>query len=75
MVAGDNPAQVPKATAPSRRVGPVCLPLMLQARTYFGASGNFRLQWIKSGPSAPFESLQKLEYGYDPVGNILSIQD
>lgn len=42
---------------------------------YLGAAGNFRLQWIKTGPSSPFEGLQKLEYAYDRVGNVSSIKD
>ena len=42
---------------------------------YLGAAGNFRLQWIKTGPSSPFEGLQKLEYAYDTVGNVSSIKD
>jgi len=42
---------------------------------YFGASGNFRLQWIKTGPTTPFEGLQKMEYTYDSVGNVLTIKD
>jgi RHS repeat-associated protein len=42
---------------------------------YFGGNGNFRLQWIKTGPTSPFEGLQKLEYSYDALGNVLSIKD
>ena len=42
---------------------------------YFGAGGNFRLQWIKTGPTSPFEGLQKMEYTYDSVGNVLTIKD
>ena len=42
---------------------------------YFGASGNFRLQQLKTGTSSNPTSLQDLRYTYDNVGNVLTIKD
>jgi len=42
---------------------------------YVYRTDNFRLQWIKTGPTSPFEGLQNLEYTYDAVGNVQSIKD
>jgi hypothetical protein len=33
-----------------------------------------RLRWMTSGAPGDLTSLQKLQYYYDPVGNVLSIQ-
>lgn len=42
---------------------------------YLYRTDNFRLQWIKTGPTSPYEGLQNLEYVYDAVGNVLTIKD
>jgi RHS repeat-associated protein/uncharacterized repeat protein (TIGR01451 family) len=42
---------------------------------YVYRTDNFRLQWLKSGTTSPYESLQKLEYAYDAVGNVDWIKD
>jgi RHS repeat-associated protein/uncharacterized repeat protein (TIGR01451 family) len=43
--------------------------------TYSYRADNHRLEWIRTGPTSPFEGLQKLHYVYDNVGNVLSITD
>lgn len=42
---------------------------------YIYRTDNFRLQWIKTGPTSPYEGLQNLEYAYDAAGNVLTIKD
>ncbi|MBC7264510.1 MAG: hypothetical protein H5T64_09190 [Chloroflexi bacterium] len=56
-----------------RKLGSAATPVL--TTDYIYRTDNFRLQWIKTGQSSPFEGLQKLEYTYDAAGNVLTIKD
>jgi len=56
-----------------RRLGSAGSPVLTSDYAYL--PNNYRLQRIKTGTSAPFDSLQKLEYTYDAVGNVGTIVD
>jgi hypothetical protein len=64
----DAPGRVTGRTLGSNAV-------LVQYDYYSWTNQGGRLEWLKSGITANPDSLQKLHYTYDAMGNVLSIQD
>ena len=48
---------------------------VLRQRYAYTAAENFRLVSLQAGNASPYANLQNISYGYDDVGNVLTITD